>query len=80
MWYIAQLVASKVTYPKYFKPSNGSCTFAVFGQIGRQGSIERILPFFMMDIGEYHADIQRNCEAISPDVRSTEGDIDRQFR
>ena len=42
--------------------------------------IERILSFFMMDIGEYHADIQRNCEAISPDVRSTEGDIDRQFR
>ena len=27
--------------------------------------IERILSFFMMDIGEYHADIQRNCEAIA---------------
>ena len=32
----------------------------------------------MMDIGEYHADIQRNCEAISPDVQSMEGDIGRQ--
>ena len=46
----------------------------------KQGAIERILSFFMMDIGEYHADIQRNCKAISPDVRSTEGDIARQFR
>ena len=25
--------------------------------------VERIMSFFMMDIGEYHADIQRNCEA-----------------
>jgi hypothetical protein len=25
---------------------------------------ERILSFVMMDIGEYHADIQRNCQSI----------------
>ena len=29
-----------------------------------------MLHFFMMDIGEYHADIQRNCKAISPDMPS----------
>ena len=29
------------------------------------GNNETILLLFMMDIGEYHADIQRNCEAIS---------------
>ena len=33
---------------------------------------ERILSFFMMDIGEYPADIQRNCEAISP-IRAKHG-------
>ena len=34
--------------------------------------IERILLLFMMDIGEYHTDIQRNCEAISP-IRAKHG-------
>ena len=29
-----------------------------------QMKIERILSFFMMGIGEYHADIQRNCPSI----------------
>ena len=34
--------------------------------------VERIMSFFMMDIGEYHADIQRNCETISP-IRAKHG-------
>ena len=48
--------------------------FSVLGRLGRQGSIERMLSFFMMDIGEYHADIQRNCKESRREIMPVNSD------
>ena len=35
-------ISSKVIYPKYFRNSNGSCTFLLLGRFGHQGSLPLI--------------------------------------